>query len=344
LKVGFTRDRGRTVGASEIGRCARNVAADKLALPVDNPDASHDNGFSMRGNVMEDAWIAPVLRRFVEIHGGKLLYSTQGEQMELTAKGVPLSATPDGLAIGVNRDILAPWGVPDIGPSQRVVFEMKSLDSRYGRHKLPKKPHVPQTLQQLGMIRRALPEHQPDWGAVVYCDASDYLRWDVFPVAYDEMKFRGLATRANRIMTAKDWNQFPPEGKIAGGSECADCPRARLCLGYLPWMPGEDERAIDPKQVTKIEKLAAKKHRAEMAVEKSKQRERDAEAALMTEMNKAGTRFVKGAVYTTVAKTTKSQDRYDVQKLKARVEQLGGKHDDCKSPTKPGVSLTVECV
>jgi hypothetical protein len=361
-KVGFQRDRGATVGASEIGRCARNIVASKLGMPVDEEDKG--NGFADRGDCMEDAWIAPVLRLFVEKHGGVLHYSGQGEQVELVSKGAPLSATPDGLATGVNRDIFAQWGVPDIGPSKAVVFEMKSLDPRYGRHKLPKKPHVPQLRQQIGMIRAAL-DVRPDWGAVFYCDASNYRQWDVYPIQHEDALFRGIVKRGRAIMAAKDWNEFPPEGKQNDGSECRECPRARLCLGYLPGMAGDDPRVPNKQALAKIDKLAAKKKAAENEKDAAAQRERDAEAELYVELSKNKTRFTQGK-YTVVAKVPKPQERYSIDLLKERIEHIGALakrlakvkkpderkalleeitalgHEDCKTFTKQNTKIEVE--
>src|SRR5262249_10834207 len=161
--------------------------------------------------------------------------------------------------IKVKRDILKPYGVPDIGKSKQLVVEMKSLDPRYGRHKLPKAPHVPQTITQLGMIRKAT-KFRPEWGVVIYVDASDYFNFSVHPVQWDERAFQSLVKRASKILSVSDPAQLAPEGKIAGGSECSECPFVKQCLGFVPWIAGDDPRALKPKQVAEVEKAAWKFH------------------------------------------------------------------------------------
>lgn len=340
LKVGFDADRGKRVGASEVGRCSRMIAAVKVGV---TPDDGHvdENGFATRGNVMEDHWIAPLVRAWVEDHGGKLLYSGQADQVTFTGNGVPLSATPDGLAINVDRAILKPYGVPDIGKTGMWVPEFKSLDPRYGRSKLPKSAHVPQVITQMGMIRKAT-KYKPEWGAVAYVDASDYFDIKWFPVKWDESQFKSLVTRAKNILAAKDWNQFPPEGKIAGGSECTECPFAKRCLGFLPWIPGDDPRALKIEQVRKVEIAAAKVHEAEREVEKWKQAVRVAEANLYGVLSGVKRNFVMGKKYVVSAKATASQSRLDAKKLAAELVKLGGNPEKCRTPTKPGASLSVE--
>lgn len=341
-KVGFSVDRKTAVGASEIGKCGRNVVADKLGVAVDDPTKANNTGFTTRGDVMEDHWSAPVVKQWIEDNGGKLLYATQAEQVTFEAEGVPLRVTPDGLAVNVARDILAPWGVPDIGESKALVIELKSIDPRYKKEKLPKAPHIPQTRAQMGMIRAAT-EYQPDWGCVIYTDASDYFDFKLFPVKHDELQFKGLVSRAYKLMNTEDWNQWAPEGKIAGGHECSECPRARLCLGFTPWLPGDDPRAPEPKAIKEVEKLARKQKQLERKTEKAKDVEREHEAKLYAAISNAGSKFIKLPKGGTVlAKVTASQDRYNVEKLKKRIEELGGKHEDCKAATKPGTTIQIE--
>lgn len=339
-RVGFDADRSKRIGASEAGRCARMIAGLKLAVKPD--DGYQDtNGFAVRGNIMEDAWIAPLVREWVKQNGGELLYSGQANQVTFTGAKVPLSATPDGLALKVARDILKPYGVPDIGKGKLFVPEFKSLDPRYGRNKLPKSAHVPQVLVQLGMIRLAT-KHKPEWGAVAYVDASDYFDIKWFPVKWDERAFKSLVARAKTILDAKDWQQLPPEGKIAGGSECAECPFAKRCLGFLPWLSGDDPRAPKPIDVAKVEKVAAKYAKAQAAAEVAKQVVRDAEADLYGVLSTVKRKFVMGKTFVVSAKATASQNRLNAEKLAAELRKRGGDPEKCRVPTRPGTSITVE--
>lgn len=234
-KVGFDFDRDKRIGASEVGQCSRKTAYKKLRTPPD-PGSKPTSGFAVRGDVMEDNWIAPLCREWIKANGGELLYSGQANQTSFAGKNTVLSATPDGLAINVARDILKDRGVPDIGKSKSLVIEMKSIDPHYKEDNLPKGPHTPQTLTQLGMIRHAT-KHRPDYGVIVYVDASDYFKIHRFPVKWDEKQFKGLVNRSSKLLSAKDPNQFPRKGRYRVGRSArrVSSPNAAWagCLGLL---------------------------------------------------------------------------------------------------------------
>jgi CRISPR/Cas system-associated exonuclease Cas4 (RecB family) len=304
-----------------------------------------DNGFATRGNVMEDAFTAPLLRAWCKSLGGELLWSGQADQKPLVGKGVALSATPDGLAINMPRDCLAQWGVADIGPSQCFLMEMKSISPRYRKENLPKAQHVPQTLAQIGMIRAGT-KYKPDGGVVVYVDADDYYDIRMYPVAWDEKAFKSLVKRADLIMKTKDADKVPPEGKMRGGSDCSECPFARRCLGYVPYT-FEDTKALPAKEVAKVEKVAAKVKALELEVEAKKKALSEAEGDLILTLGKVKRNFVKGAKFTTHLKKTASQNRKNLKLLEDLARKKGATDKDieaCVVPTKEGVSLSVELV
>ena len=341
-RVGFDDDRSKRIGASEIGQCGRKVMLGKFGIVQDDGNLP-TSGFAVRGDVMEDHWTAPLMRAWIKEHGGELLYSGQANQTTLKGTKIPLSATPDGLAVRVSRKVLARYGVPDIGPRKELVLELKSLDPRVGQHKLPKPAHVPQTITQMGMIRRSKElKHAPEWGAVVYVDASDWFKVQVFPVKWEEKKFDALVKRANKLLSVSDPNQIAPEGKIAGGNECTECPWARQCLGFMPWLADEDPRQLKSKDIAEIEKVALRLHQAKEAVEKAKQVERDREADLYGVMATKKRRFVMGKSFTVSAKETSGQNRYDIAALVAALKKKGGDPEKCRKMTKPGASMTVE--
>jgi CRISPR/Cas system-associated exonuclease Cas4 (RecB family) len=339
-KVAFSHDRSKVIGASEVGKCARRIAYDKLGYDGD-PEKLKQNGFAVRGDVMEDAYSSQIVEAWVKAAGGEMLYHGQANQQTFAGTKVPLSATPDGLGINLPRDFLKDYGVEDIGPSCALTVELKSISPRYAKHKLPKAPHIPQTMTQIGMIRAAT-EYKPDYGVLIYISSDDYFDIEVFVVKWDEKQFKGLVSRAKLILGTTDPNQLMPEGKVNGGSECGECPFARICLGFLPWVPDEDPRAPSSKTIKAVEKVAKVYNALEIEEEKIKQKKRDAEAAVIAAINAAGTRFVPGKQYKVLLKQTASQDRYNIEKLKKRIEELGGNHDDCKASTKPGTSLSVE--
>lgn len=339
-RVGFDADRSKRIGASEIGQCARKVAYGKFGIVQDDGQLP-TSGFAVRGDVMEDNWTAPLFREWAKAHGGELLYSGQSNQISLVGKKVPLSATPDGLAIRVARDILKDWGVKDIGKSKSLAVEMKSIDPRVPDQKLPKSPHIPQTITQMGMIRQGT-EHRPEWGVVAYVNASDYFDVKLFPVQWDERKFKALVNRAQHILNISDPNQLPPEGKVAGADECKECPWVKQCLGFLPWVPGEDPRAPKAADVALSDKAAAKLHLAKQKAAQAQQVVRDAEAEVFATVNKIGRRFIMGKKFVVNASEKSGQNRYNQAKLIAELKKRGGNPEACREMTKPGASLSVE--
>src|SRR6516164_599378 len=85
-------DRENTVGASEIGQCARKVFYSKRAGERD-PDFTDTGGAALRGHIFErHFWTRALRARFRR----KLLFAGKGQQ---TFTSGFLSATPDGLLI-----------------------------------------------------------------------------------------------------------------------------------------------------------------------------------------------------------------------------------------------------
>lgn len=339
-KTTFGHDRTKTIGASEIMACARKVAYSKTGATPD-PEYVDANGFATRGNHME-AWIAGWMTHAVEAAGGQLLYAGQSNQITLIAD--PVSVTPDGVAVELPRDWLAPHGVADLGEGCCVVTEFKSISPRFKVEKLPKMQHVYQCKLQLGMVRHAT-EHRPEYGIVVYVNSDQYDDIRVFAVKHDENDFRALVGRAKRIMAIRDPNQAAPEGKVAGGDDCRVCPYAKQCLGFLPWLQPFEVTPSDKGALKRIKTLAAKKAAAERAIAKAKKIDGEAEEALYAALAEAKTRYVKHGKVLVQAKETPSQRRTDANRLRELAKSLGATDEQieaCKVPTKPGASLTVE--
>jgi len=341
-KVAFSHDRSKTVGASEIGQCIRKTVYGKLKTPMDDGYVD-ENGFATRGNVMEDAYTAPLIRAWCQANGGELLWSGQSDQISLVGENVPLSVTPDGLAINMPRDILLPWGIEDIGEDRSFVVEMKSISPRYRKENLPKAAHVPQTLAQIGMVRSAT-EHKPDGGIIVYVEADDFWNLNIFPVPFDEKAFKALVRRADLILKTRDPNKVPPEGKMKGGGDCGECPFARACLGYVPYT-FDDPKALPEKETVKVAKVAAKVKKLEVKADRAKKALTMAEGELILKLGEVKRNFVKGSGFTAHLKRTSPQNRTDAKKLAALAQSLGATQaqlDECKTLTKEGVSLSVE--
>ena len=329
------------MGSSEVGKCIRQVVYSKTGTPPDQIDPGV-SGFTVRGNVMEDQWAAPLIRAWAKEWGGETLWSGQADQQTLIGKGVALSATPDGVCVNMARDCLAEYGVADIGESQCIVCELKSFDPRLT--KLPKPAHVAQLQAQLGLVRAAT-NYKPDGGIIMYVNASDWFDIKVFPVAYDENAFRSLVKRADRALKTRNPDDVPPEGKVTGG--CSECQFSKRCLGYTPYLADDDPRALSEKEVVTVEKLAKRAHTLAQKEQAAKEKRLSVEADLYLAMSKVKKRFVKGKHFAVVARKTASQNRNDAKKLIELAKRLGAKDADlelCKSPTREGTALSYEVV
>lgn len=221
---GFATKRELTVGASEIGYCARKVAFKKSGAKRDE-GFKDDLGYIARGNVCEDNFIAPLVTRLVTEIGGDLLWAGQENQSTIVHEKRFISATPDGLAINVHKNALKEFGVKDCGGC--FLLEFKTIGERFTVSKLPKAPHTAQVNFGLGMVRWAT-EHKPDYGLLLYFNAGCYTIVHPFIVEFDADLFEKQKARAKRMMTTDPFN-LPTEGRMLGGFECKYCEYAKLC-------------------------------------------------------------------------------------------------------------------
>jgi hypothetical protein len=112
--------RENSVGASEVGQCARKIFFAKNAGDSDYGARSDDDyadhrSAALRGRLFEDHfWVPGLSARF----GAKLLYAD--DQQETFVSGF-LSATPDGLLIDQSHNVLASLGKTVGEPTDRLV-------------------------------------------------------------------------------------------------------------------------------------------------------------------------------------------------------------------------------
>lgn len=222
--------RENSVGASEIGQCARKVffaknAGDHVYGVASDEDWVDTWGAALRGRLIEDHFWVPALRaRF----GDKLKFAG-GEQTTFISEF--LSATPDGLLIEQPADALTPLGVSDIGGDHSLVVESKTIDPRT-RLDGPKPEHVFQAQVQLGLIRQLTP-YRPKFALVSYINASFLDDVVEFVVPFDPAIFDVADRRAAQIMVARSADELKPEGWIAGGRECEFCPYTGACGSFV---------------------------------------------------------------------------------------------------------------
>jgi hypothetical protein len=236
LERAFEHDRSNTVGASEIGKCARQVYYQKnlgdpvYGAPID-PWYEDDWGYRLRGKIVEDHFWYPAMKAK---YGDALKFA--GPDQKTMADGM-LSATPDGLLLLNDR---------------QEAQDAKSIDPRVSM--LPKPEHVYQVKVQIEMFHAVTP-YRPDGGRLSYIDAS---RWSIvkeFEVQRDPDLYAHAKERAQQIILARSAAELKPEGWIAGGRECEFCPFTKACGIARTNVPDED-RPINPVIAKQVETKA----------------------------------------------------------------------------------------
>lgn len=268
----FAMDRLRTVGASEIGLCARRMYYVKTEGRVDD-DYKDRWGARIRGTVMEERFWQPAMEKKF---GKNLLFSGK---KQTTFADRYVSATPDGLAINQKRDALKDLGVKDIGKSGCFVVECKSIDPRVNLIKA-KEEHAFQAQVQMGLIRE-FTVYKPEYAVISYMDASFWDEVMEFVVKFDQKIYDIAHARAVKIKTADKADELMPEGWIAGGKDCEYCPHTKAC-GIIRRSVPEREAAADPQFVAEITdmckehaRIAARMDNDEVALNTLKQQIKD---------------------------------------------------------------------
>jgi hypothetical protein len=296
LKRDFLYDRASTVGASEIGTCARRVAYGKRDVP---PDPEFAETPATRGTIMEEAFWNPAMRK----RWGSRLKLAGAQQT--TLRDGPLSATPDGLLVRMPLNLLRKdHGIKSIGNSRCVLIESKTIDPRVNLRSAKAENEL-QVQVQLGLVRK-LTVYKPNYAVISYIDASFWHEVAEFAVRFDPEKFDRATGRAAEILASTP-EQLKPEGYISGGQECEHCPWARRC--------GHTRR-----QVPSNEKPADKQFTAEVTdwcrhiLQKRRERNeadakvREAEQALKDRLREKSVRRVHGVVTWSAVKGRVSYD------------------------------------
>lgn len=219
----WRHDRNKTVGASEIGLCARRVWFSKHDTPQDEQPPCW--GYTRRGAVYEDHWFVPAMRAY---YGKRLRYAGEAQKTFTygPASDLPpiLSATPDGLLREVTSAECAEWGIPE---TDCVLVECKNIGS-YKLALAPKPEHEFQVQVQMGCVRAA-GRYKPTAAILVYTSAFNWAEMVEFAIPFDRDVFeRGIA-RAVAILTAENASAAAAEGLLSGGNECKRCPYATTC-------------------------------------------------------------------------------------------------------------------
>jgi len=219
----WKHDRSQSVGASEAFGCIRKAFFSKSGAEKDK-DHKDSWGALQRGDLIENHFVEPAVSWFVENLHGEARLVWGGAKQRTLIEG-RLSATPDGLLIGLADDALANYGIPSLGGTGCANFEVKSIDPRVNL-KEEKAIHRGQTIVQMGLTRLKT-RYKPNYAIILYVDASFFDDIDVFIVPYDQKAFEVAQARANEVFTTTNAASLLAEGKIDG--TCQYCPFTVAC-------------------------------------------------------------------------------------------------------------------
>lgn len=303
MEKAFAMDRMRTVGASEIGRCAREMYYRKTEGRMDD-DYMDRWGAKVRGTIMEEKFWQPAMeKRF----GKSLLFS--GKKQTTFADRF-LSATPDGLVVNQKRDALKHLGIPDIGKSLCFVIECKSIDPRVNLVKA-KEEHAFQAQAQMGLIRE-FTIYKPEYAVISYMDASFWDECIEFVVKFDQEIYDVAHSRAVKIKTADAASELQPEGWIGGGKDCEYCAHTKAC-GIVRRSVPEVEAAADPQFAAEIADMCREHNILDAKMDKDQKKLNELKQAIKDRMREKGVRKIPKVVSWSPVKGASRVDNKSLQ-------------------------------
>lgn len=201
----FNVDRSKFMNASEALSCIRMQWYQKNM--ADKGEAQ-DWGFARRGQVIEE-YIVKCMR------AANIPVARAGEdQLSLADKKSKISATPDGVI---------EWSAIDVEG-----LEIKSIDPRTNRSKLPKKAHVIQLQIAMALLNVDLSQAVIEKGKLIYVDASNLHDILEFEVEADDGILARMAPRAKLLLSTKKAEKLEREGKLEKNG-CRYCAFTKLC-------------------------------------------------------------------------------------------------------------------
>lgn len=325
-------DRMSTVGASEIGQCARKIfwlkREDDAKYAVSR-DVEYVDGWGarMRGTIFENHFWLPAMRAKF---GDRLLWA--GAEQETLEYGF-ISATPDALITKLTRKEQLMIGTA----ANCVLAECKTADPRTNLTG-PKAEHRYQTIVQLGLVR-ATTKYQPTHAIISYVDASFWSDIKEFVVEYDDEVYQNARERAQQIQTSDDVKEMPPEGWIAGGNECRYCPFTGPCGIERRNLPYADEKVeVDPQFASEVLSMARELRDAEQNRDRDEARVRELQDDLKARLRDKGIRKVPGVV---TWSAVKGRSGYDNKAIQAAAVAAGVDLKPFETQGEPGDRLTI---
>lgn len=268
-------DRNASLGASEAFGCLRKAFFRKHQY---EPDDNHEQdwGAAKRGDIIENHFAVPAVQAILP-PGAELIMA--GDEQDTLREG-RLSATLDGLIIGLERDALKELGIDDI-ESDCVVVEFKSFDPR-ATIDGAKEIHEGQTQVQMGMVHEKT-KHRPEYAVIIYFNASFLSDIRTFVVKRNPRIFEAAKKRAAAVFKKDaEPEDFMAEGKISG--ECSLCEFTEECA-YATGeaTPKSSKKVTDPEILERLE-LLTKRHAENAAIEKSAEKDKKLAAEEIKEL------------------------------------------------------------
>lgn len=309
----WATDRSQTVGASEVGQCARKVywlknEDDPVHGVARDPEYVDGWGARMRGTVFENAFWEPALRAK---YGERLRYA--GAEQQTFIKGF-LSATPDGLLIDMEPDAVAP------GSGSEITVECKTADPRTNLSEA-KPENVYQTHVQMGLMRD-LTVYKPTHSVLSYTDASFWNEGREFVIAFDPKVYEAAQARAAKIMTATSAADLRPEGWVAGGRECEYCPFTKAC-GIQRRSVTEQATPADPQFIAELSDLARQLKRYEAVGKTADTNARDIQDQIKSRLQAKGLRRIVGFGTSITWSSVKGRPSWDNKRLREAAANAG---------------------
>ena len=321
-------DRSQTVGASEIGTCARKVFWLKNEGDPQYGvarDAGYEDtwGARVRGSVYEDQFWYPALKA---TFGSRLKFA--GPEQQTFVSGF-LSATPDGLLTGMAPNEVAP------GSGLEVMAECKTADPRTNLSEA-KAENVYQTHVQMGMIRE-LTDYRPTHSILSYTEASFWSEVTEFVIPFVQRVYDTAKARAAQIMTATSAADLKPEGWIAGGRDCEYCPFTQACGIQRRSLPNAEVPA-DPQFIAEATDMALAIKHAERRRDIADEQVRSLQDDLKTRLREKGVRKIPGVVSWS---SVKGRETYDNKAIREAAAEAGVDVDSLKNTGEPMDRLTI---
>jgi len=326
----WAHDRDLTVGASEVGQCLRKTWFAKNSVDPD-PDYVDRYGAKLRGDLIENHHWEPGIRAQLP-EGVALLFA--GANQKTLVDGY-LSATSDGLLVGVSPGALSHHGVDDSGGDSLVV-ECKSIDPRVSL-KDAKAEHEFQVHCQMGLIRHCT-AYRPNYALISYTDASFLDDVTEFAIAFDPEIYAAAKTRATRVMTAAASLDLPPEGKLASGGECRYCPHRSRCAGDTVGAIPEDKEPLGGNALTALKTLVDEEQAARAEKDATARRHAEAQERIKEFLREHRTRKVEGDNWSVTWFPVKGRLSLD----RKAVEAAGIDLSPFETPGDPGERLTIK--